>query len=138
MIFSVDPEDRDRRHVVIARHLIGKLQGGESLEQREKRTAEQPRLLTGQNRDRTAIGQTLPGFDGSRGRVAVPLLRGNHGCDLVTAPMVFLTPVDGRRPGRAIGRIAGEERRDGVKVVGVISGKSADPRKTPNIDRNPD
>ena len=74
-------------------------------------------------------GQQLPAILSQLGHVAE---------GVVTAPMVRLTPVDGRRPGRAIGRIAGEERRDGAKVVGVVGGESADPGKTPNIDRNSD
>ena len=56
MIFRIDPEDRDGRHAVFARDLVGELESRQRFQQREQRTAEKPGLLTGDERDRARIG----------------------------------------------------------------------------------
>ena len=60
VIFGVDPEDGDGRHLVIARHLFGELQRGERLEQREQRSAEEARLLAGDESRRSCDRRAAP------------------------------------------------------------------------------
>ena len=56
VIFGVDPEDRHRRHLVLAGNLVGQLQRGQRLEQREQRAAKETRLLAGDDRDGRGVG----------------------------------------------------------------------------------
>ena len=115
VVLRVDPEDRDGRHVVVARHLFGELEGGQRLEEREERAAEEPGLLAGDDRDRLAVGQQSAGFARARRRSAPFLLPGDDGGDVVAAAIVRLGPRDRVGPRAAVRRIAGKERRDGSK-----------------------
>ena len=115
VILGVNPEDGDGGDVVIARHLLGKLERGERLEEREQRSAEESRLLTGENGDRSLIGEQPRRFAGARRRLTPLLLSGDDGGDVVAAAVVRLRSRDRVRPRRPIGRIAGEERRDGAE-----------------------
>ena len=76
VILGVDPEDRNGGYVVIARHLIGQLDRGQRLEQREERTAEEPGLLSGDDGDRARVGEQPRGVAGLRRRAATLLLPG--------------------------------------------------------------
>ena len=73
VVFGLDPEDRDGRHLVLPRHLVGELERRQGFEQREQRTAEETRLLSGQDRDRLRIGEMRRRFD-RPGRRLPPLL----------------------------------------------------------------
>ena len=57
VIFGVDPEHGDGRHVVFALDLLGQLERRQGLEQREERSAKQPRLLAGDDGDRARVGE---------------------------------------------------------------------------------
>ena len=75
------------------RHLFGELDRGERLEQREEWSAEQSRLLAGDDGDGPGISQRPAGFDGARRGAAALLLRVDDRRDLWTPPVC---------PGRAI------------------------------------
>jgi len=112
VIFRIDPEDRDRRDPVIARHLLGELQRSERLQHREQRPAEQPRLLTGDDRDRARLGEQPRRLARARRRLTPVLLRGDHARDRVAAAILRLRPRNRVGPRAAIGGIAREERSD--------------------------
>ena len=52
VIFRVDPENGDGGNLMIARDLVGELERGDGLQQREQRPAEEPRLLAGDDCNR--------------------------------------------------------------------------------------
>jgi hypothetical protein len=105
VVFRVDPENDDARNVVLARDAVGELQRSKRLEQREHRTAEQSRLLTGDDRDCLLIGEQSRGLDGLRRRAAPPLLSPDDVCDLVPLPIVGLRSGDCLRPRRRVVRV---------------------------------
>ena len=73
VVFGLDPEHRHRGDAVLARHLLGELDRGHRLEHRVERTAEEPGLLTGHDRDGARVGEVRGGLDRG-GRRAAPLL----------------------------------------------------------------
>ena len=112
VIFGVDPEDGDGRHLVVARDLLGELERGERLEQREQRSAEEPGLLAGDDGDRLAIGEQRARFAGARRRLAPLLLRGDHARDVVAA--AFVAPACGRSRRAQAPRSAGSPAKNGA------------------------
>ena len=104
VILGVDPEDGDRRHVVIARHLLGELERGQRLQQREQRAAEQPGLLAGDDRDGARVGEQPRRFARARRRLPPLLLAGDDGGDLVAPAIVRLRAGDRVGPGGAVRR----------------------------------
>jgi hypothetical protein len=136
VILRVDPEHGDGRYLVIARHLLGELDRGQRLEQREERSAEEPGLLAGDDRDGFAIGEQPAGLARPRLRAAALLLARDDRGDLVAAPIVRLRPRDRVGPRAAVGGIARKKRRDCSEVVGVVGGEPANPGKPPDVDRN--
>ena len=136
VVFGVDPEHRDRRHLVVARHLLGELDRGQRLEQREQRAAEQPGLLAGDDGDRLAVGEQRAGLARARRRAAPLLLSGDDRGDFVAVPVVRLGPRDRVGPRGAVRRIAGKKRRYGSEIVRVVGREAADPGKPPDVDRN--
>ena len=137
VILGVDPEDRDRRHLVVARDLLGELERRERLEQREQRAAEEARLLAGDDGDGAAVGEQARRLARARrAPVAAPAELAMTAAISVAAAIVRLRARDRVRPRGAIGRIAGKKRRDRSEVVGVVGGEPPDPRKAPNVDRD--
>ncbi len=120
MILGVNPEDGDGGNAVIARHLLRELDRRHRFEQGEQRAAEETGLLTADDGDGPAIGQQTAGLARLRRRLAAFLLAGNHGGDLVAAAVVGLRACDRIGPRGAVGRIAGEKRRDGAEIVRVV------------------
>ena len=59
---------------MIARDLLGELERGQRLEQREQRTAEEPGLLAGDDGDRAAVGEQPRRLARARRRAAALLL----------------------------------------------------------------
>ena len=137
MIFRLDPEHRDGRHVVLARDLFGELDRGQRLQQREQRAAEETRLLAGDDRHGAGVRQLTARVDRARRRLAAPLLRGDHRGDRVPPARMRLRPRDRARPVLTVRRVAGEERRHGAEIVRVIGGELADPGEAPHVDRDP-
>src|SRR5439155_24469371 len=68
-----------------------------------------------------------------RGRLAAILLRRDDARDLVAAAIVLPDTADRVGPRRTIRRIAGEKRRDGGKIVGVVGCQPADPGEAPDV-----
>ncbi len=96
-----------------------------------------PGLLAGDDRRpccRSASRRAASRARGGRS-VAAPAERDDVG-DLGAAAVVRLGPRDRVGPRASVGRIAGKKRRDRSKVVRVVGGEPADPRKPPDIDRN--
>ncbi len=135
VIFCVNPEHSDAGHPMVAGDAGGKLERGERLEQRERRTAEESSLLAGDDGDGLSVGKLLRRGQRRRRGAAAALLIGNDPGDLRAAPGVGLRPSDGLRPCRRICRIAGKEWRDGGEIVGVVCGEATDPRKPADVDR---
>ena len=76
VIFGIDPENRNDVGLMIASGPAGELDGGDGLQQREERAAEGPRLLPGQDRDRSGVGEFLRGLaSGCRGARGGPAAR---------------------------------------------------------------
>jgi len=94
-------------------------------------------LLTGDNRHGAGVRQLTAGFDRARRRLAAALLRRDHRGDLVAPARMRLRPRDRAGPVLTVRRVAGEERRDGAEIVGVIADQLADPREAPHVDREP-
>src|SRR5207249_9250279 len=129
VVLGIDPEDGRSGDAVIARYLVGELDRGQGLEQREQRTAEEPGLLTSDNRDGARIGEGSARFTRARRRLTLRLLGRNDRGDLVPPAGVRLRARDRVGPRRAIGRITRKKRRDGAEVVRVVSGEPANPGK---------
>ena len=137
VIFRLDPEDRDGRHVVLSRDLVGQLDRRERLHQREQRAAEETGLLAGDDRHGAGVRQLTAGVERARRRLAAPLLRRDHRGDLVPPAWMRLRPRDRAGPVLTVRRVAGEERGDGAEIVGVIADQFAAPREAPHVDREP-
>ena len=86
VIFAIDPEDRNDVGLMIVSGPAGELDGGDGLQQREERAAEDPRLLPGQNRDRSGVGEFLRGLARGYGGPAAGLLCGDR-----ALPIQYLT-----------------------------------------------
>ena len=121
---------------MVARDLIGHLEGGERLEQGVQRAAKQSRLLAGDDRDGARIGELARGFDGANRRLTPPLLRADDVGDLRVRPRNGSRARDRLGPRGVRRRIARIERRDRRKVVGVVGGEPFHPRKAADIDRD--
>jgi hypothetical protein len=106
VIFGVDPEHRDRRNVVIARDLLGQFDRRHRLQQREQRSAEQPGLLAGDDRDRASIRKQAARGDGVRRRTTSRLLAPDHVGDRIAATVVRLRSRNRIGPGGTIGWVA--------------------------------
>ena len=116
VILGVDPEDGDGRHAVVARHLLGELERGERLEQREQRAAEQSGLLAGDDRDRAADRRAAAPLRRARGGACRrSLLRRDDRGDLGAAAIVRLRARDRVGPG---GAIATDRRRRTARPSG--------------------
>ena len=136
VVFRLDPEDRDGRHMVLPRHLFGQLERGQGLQQREERTAEQTCLLAGDDRHGAGVGQC------AARRSPAPAPRGaaagrDHRAISSPPARMRLRTRDRAGPVGALRRVAGEERRDGAEMVGVIGGEPTAPRKASDVDREP-
>src|SRR5439155_21215537 len=105
VVLGIDPEDGRSGDAVIARYLVGELDRGQGLEQREQRTAEEPGLLTSDNRDGARIGEGSARFTRARRRLTLRLLGRNDRGDLVPPAGVSLRARDSVGQWRAIGRI---------------------------------
>ena len=64
------------------------------------------------------------------------LLRRNDRRQLRTPAIVRLRTGDGLRPGRLVGRVAGEEGRNGWKIVGVVGSQSPNPGEAADVHRH--
>ena len=110
---------------------------GERFQQREERSAEEPRLLTGDEGD----GLRIPESCGCRGRgfrsPAAALLSLHEIGDRSMLTGVTLSSSDGVTPGRRIVGIAGKEVGDARMIEDVISGETPNPRKSADIDGKP-
>ena len=136
VILRVDPEDRDRRHLMVARDLFGQFQRRQRFQQREQRSAEESRLLTRHDRHGSSIGEQARRLSRAQRRLTTFLLSSQDRSDLRSAAIVGLGPRDRFGPCSSIGGIAGKKRRNGSKIVRVVGGQTADPREPPNVDRN--
>ncbi|MGC4084078.1 MAG: hypothetical protein QM736_18700 [Vicinamibacterales bacterium] len=137
MILGIDPEDGNCRHVMVAFDLCREFQGGECLEQREERSAEEPGLLAREDGDRLSIGQLARRFDGFGRCPASGLLCGEDRGNAGPVARVRLRARDGGGPGGTVGRVAGKEGFDRVEIVGVIGREPADPGEAADIDCHP-
>jgi hypothetical protein len=136
VILGVDPENRNGRDVVVARHLRRELERSQGLEDREHRPAEETRLLAGHDGHRVPVRQQPRGFARTRRGAATLLLTCDHVGDVGAAALVRLTQANRVGPRIAVGGITGEERCDRLEVVGVVGGQPSDPGKSADIDRN--
>ena len=100
VVFGLDPEDRDGRHLVLPRHLVGELERRQGLEQREQRTAEETRLLSGQDRDGLRIGEPRGRLDRPGRRLPPLLLSRDDRRDLAAGGADAPASARARRPSR--------------------------------------
>ena len=135
VIFGVDPEHGDRGHAVLGPHALGEPDGGQRLEQREQRAAEEAGLLAGDDGDRVRVAELGGGGDRFGRCAAAALLRlqrrrrwrrASRGCCCVRAIA--------SRQAAAIGGIAGEEVREPRVVEGVVRRQASNPREPPDVD----
>jgi len=134
VILRVNPEDRHHGHAVLVRHLPCQLHRRRGLQQREERSAKQPRLLAGDDDDRLRIGQAFR-RGARRGRRPAPLLLcQQHTGEIGGPPRMRLPARDGLgpRPGRR--RVAREERAHLVVLECVVGRKAPDPGEPANVD----
>jgi hypothetical protein len=134
VILSVDPEHRDSRHLLLAAEAFRQPDRVQRLEQREQRSAKQPRLLPGDDRHRVPVAE----LGGSRPRfrrgVAALLLRLQQVGDRVARALVALRPLDGVAPCRRVSGVAGEELGQRRIVVRVVHRQAVDPGESPDVD----
>jgi hypothetical protein len=116
VVLGLDPEDRDGGHAVITGHLFGELQCGDRLQQRVDRTPKQTRLLPGQYGNGPRVGEPLGGSQRLNGRASTLLLCADRLRHVLPPSRVRLRPGDRRGPGRRIGRISREKRREPGEV----------------------
>ncbi len=140
VILGVNPEHRDDGRTVFARDLRGQLHGGQRLEQREQRPAEQTRLLPGDDDDRAGIGEPFSGGARGRGRAAPLLLGGDYSRQVArrrwhTVRATRVAPRNGLRPRIRLRGIAGEIGRDPVERECVVGGEPSNPGEAANVDR---
>ena len=134
MILGVHPEDRDRGHALFLLGAPRELNRGDRLQQREQRSAEHARLLPGDDGDRRGVGEARAGRARRGRRVARILLRGDHGGDRSPIARMLLRARDGVAPRAGRQRVARVERRDLLKVEGVVAGERTDPGKATDVD----
>ena len=136
VIFRINPEDGDGRHVMFGGGALGQSNGGQGLEQREERPSEQPGLLAGDDGDGSRISKQAAGGDSLRGSRSRALLRGYDVSDGIALARVPLDAGDGVAPrGRILG-IPGEEPRDARVVARIVGRELLDPGKPPYVDGN--
>jgi hypothetical protein len=92
-------------------------------------------LLPGDDGDGAAIGEQRTSLARLRRRLTALLLSGDDPRDVFAAAIVALRAGNRVGPRRAVGRVAGEKRRDRRKVVRVVGREPADPREAPDVDR---
>ena len=117
--------------------LLGQLERCERLEEREERSAEEPRLLSCDNRDCPVIRECPARLDRAWCRVASALLLPDDRGDLLPVALVRLCARNRVHPRLAIGRITREKRRDRPEVVRVVGGQAPDPWKAADVDGDP-
>ena len=98
VIFGFHPEDRYRLHVVLGRHFLRKLRGGENFVERERRPAEEACLLTRHDRDCLGIGKLRRRLACRGWRISTRLLRRDYLRDLGARPRMPLRLIDRSRP----------------------------------------
>ncbi len=135
VILGVDPEHRHHRHAVLGRDLRRQLHRGDGLEQREQRTAEQPGLLAGNDDARGGIGQPRRRLARGGGRAASRLLGRDHARDVSRLSLMSLRSLDGVGPRSRRRGIAGEERRDPLKIKGIVRRQAPNPRECSDVHR---
>ena len=113
VVLGINPEDRDDRHAVLARYLVGQLERGQRFEERKERAPEKSRLLSGHERNRSRVGQQPGGFTRARRSVATLLLVCHHRRNPAVIARVRLRAADGVRPRGTIAGIAAEKRCEG-------------------------
>jgi hypothetical protein len=115
-------------------HALGKADGSHRFQQREQRSAKEPCLLTGDDRDRTRIAKARR--SGERlGRCAAPLLLGSEQIGhRFPLPLVLLSAADGVAPGCRIGRVAGVELGKTIEGKGVVGRQPVNPGETTDVD----
>ncbi len=74
MIIAGNPEDRNHGSTQAFFVKLGQANNSESFDNRKQRSREQPRLLSGENTDRTGITQTLNLLQGGVGSSQRPIL----------------------------------------------------------------
>jgi hypothetical protein len=133
MILGIDPEHRNRRHVVIPRDLRRELNRGDRLEQCEKRPPKHARLLAGCNDDRARIREPRRGLSRFGGRAASCLLRRKDSSDRGIARLAVRAS-DCLTPGIRFCRIARIQVTQLLKIESVLADERADPFKRANVD----
>ena len=134
VVLGVHPEDRHRRHPVLGLHAPREGDGGERLEQRVERPAEQAGLLAGEDRDRARRPETLRGGQRGRGRPASPQLGGQDAGDIRRAVAGRLPRRDGLAPAPGRGGRARIEWLEAVEGVAVVARERRGPRELPKVD----
>jgi hypothetical protein len=134
VILGVDPEHWHDGHAVVAAHRRGELHRSDRLEQREQRTAEEARLLSGDDDDRARIGEAGGGRARRRWRAAPFLLVREHARDLGRRTRVGVAARDRIGPGLAFGGVAREIRPHAIEREGVVGGETSNPGEAANVD----
>ena len=134
VVLGVDPEDRDRRHVVPRPHAFGELDRRDGLQQREQRSAEESRLLAGDDRDGLRMAKLSGRRHRFRRRAASALLGQHDVGDRVARARVLLAPGNRVAPRAVVAGVAGKEIGDLRVVEGVIDDERPDPREPADVD----
>jgi hypothetical protein len=117
--------------------LLGESDGGQRLEQREQRAAEESRLLSGDHGNGVPVAQLCRGRHGL-GRGAAPLLLClQDGGDAFPIARMRLRSSDGIPPCRRLGRVPREELGEPPVLERVILRQAPDPGKTTDVDGKP-
>ncbi len=135
VILGVDPEDRDGRNAVRRAHLAGELDGRDRLVQGVERPAEQPRLLSGDHRDRGRPIERGGGLERLSRRAALGQLPAEHRRQRRRRPRGGVHAADDLDPGLRLARIPGVERRQLIEREGVVGGQATHPRELTYVDR---
>ena len=134
VVLGVHPEDRHRDHPVLGLHAPCEGDGGERLEQRVERPAEQSGLLAGEDRDRAGRPKTLRGGQCRRGRPASLQLPGQDVGDSRRAAACRLPRLDGLAPASGRAGRARIELLEAIEGVAVVARERCGPRQLPKID----
>jgi hypothetical protein len=136
VVFRIDPEDGDCRHLMVARDLFRQFQRGDGLSRVNSGPPKSPACWPVTTATVFPVGEEARRLACARRGLSPLLLSSQDRRNLRAPAIVGLCSRDRLRPGGAIGWIAGKKWRDRSKVVRVVGGQAPDPREPANVDRH--